>query len=1114
MELYKYSGLDKRAKLSLFEKDISTIKIMSRKVEHLFRNELDEIINDILILKEENFLNHIKNGVLLELEDMYSEDCLSNKKLNKIVNNSLTQIKKEYEDNYAFLIKTMKNNNSISSSRKRFSNKNEKIRFRKHCINDEDFPSHNCEKKVSKFIIAKNKNNEIKFLICPNCKKVYYNSFILCKCYYCNMDYYTNILDDDEDPNLLPATWENYHCPQILSEKMKCIKCFETFYIDMKTGMLKCINKNCNFTISPTRILWTCSTCKEDFKSGCVPYNPLEITILKKVIRSALILKQRAHPNKIPCCKLDIYYTDFYHNKNCKGILYFGEYNNDVVIICEKCKTTNFCDRFIWTCPKCGKKFRDNENYFYENLNEDQENGEIFQSDDDENFSFSNNDDENINEKNPPLSSRIRQKKFISLNSGEEKKFISLYSGEVKKYDTLNTEINDDSVSIDLDDICFSSRNTKYMSKIQNHKRNSKSFVKNHDKSEDDAETNSKNNLLQKRFYRSKRLIVEIKDEKKEKSKEEEEEKEKEKTKEERSLRLRKERREQREKEKREREKQREEEEEEKEKKEKEAKERKQREEEERIKKEKEDEERKQKEEEERIKKEKEDEERKQREEEERIKKEKEKVETSKKISNKKVYNFRNRYRFRTSNNASNYHKTDSNISQTEKDENNKDNNNTKDNNKDNNNNTSQQKVNSNNFRNRKKYLFINRNKTVEENTNQTNDESKNKIGRFNKSMQLKNNIIEKEKTEENEKNEKNEKIDKKTEKKKPEGKKTLGKIVHEDTASTDSKSINNNNNLNNNLNTSKNNILGISENLLNHLNKRIQFILDKYKLPIINVEDYTICQRIGEGGYGIIFSVIDKKDKKRYALKKIISNALKEIDNYTKEFELVHLCNHKNIMKIYGICIRILDTTTYALYVLMELSEGDWDEEIKNKLKQKKKYSEIELIDILYQLTNALLFMQEKLHISHRDIKPQNILIFPGNKYKLADFGEAKKAKISKQNNTLRGTELFMSPALYYGLKHKKDDVNHNPFISDVFSLGYCFLYASALNFNLLYEVRDISDDKTIDVIIHKCLQKIYSERFISILAGMLEIDESKRLTFPKIIQLIKNNYRDEIEI
>ena len=305
---------------------------------------------------------------------------------------------------------------------------------------------------------------------------------------------------------------------------------------------------------------------------------------------------------------------------------------------------------------------------------------------------------------------------------------------------------------------------------------------------------------------------------------------------------------------------------------------------------------------------------------------------------------------------------------------------------------------------------------------------------------------------------------------------------------------------------------VSISENLMNHLSKRIQFILDKYKLPIINVEDYLICQRIGEGSYGIIFRVIDKNDQKQYALKKIISNSLSQIDTFTKEFELVHLCNHPNIMEIYGICIRILDTTTYALYVLMELSDGDWDKEIKKKLKQKNKYSELDLIDILYQLTNALLFMEEKLHISHRDIKPQNILKFPDNVYKLADFGEAKKAKISKQINTLRGTELFMSPALYDGLKHNKDDVVHNPFLSDVFSLGYCFLYASALNFNLLYEVRDISDDENISKILRKCLKNVYSEKFISILEGMLEIDENKRFTFTKIIQLIEDNYRDDM--
>ena len=90
------------------------------------------------------------------------------------------------------------------------------------------------------------------------------------------------------------------------------------------------------------------------------------------------------------------------------------------------------------------------------------------------------------------------------------------------------------------------------------------------------------------------------------------------------------------------------------------------------------------------------------------------------------------------------------------------------------------------------------------------------------------------------------------------------------------------------------------------------------------------------------------------------------------------------------------------------------------------------------------------------------------------------------RQRNTLRGTELFMSPALYDGLKHELNDVSHNPFKSDVFSLGFCFLYASALNFNLLYQVRDILDNKNINNILHKFLDKCYSEKFIALIASM----------------------------
>ena len=305
------------------------------------------------------------------------------------------------------------------------------------------------------------------------------------------------------------------------------------------------------------------------------------------------------------------------------------------------------------------------------------------------------------------------------------------------------------------------------------------------------------------------------------------------------------------------------------------------------------------------------------------------------------------------------------------------------------------------------------------------------------------------------------------------------------------------------------NKISGISDHLLNHINKRMNHILSNLKIPLINIDDYTFNRKLGEGSYGIIFSVVSNIDNKKYAIKKIIARTLNEIDSFTKEFELVYDCDHPNIMKIYGISIRILDSTTYALYVLMEKANNDWDREIKRRLQKRKKYTEMELIKIIRDLSDALLFLQKKLKLSHRDIKPQNILVFDNGVYKLADFGEAKEVKISKQLNTLRGTELYMSPALYEGLKQGKNNVSHDPFKSDVFSLGFCLLYASSLNFELLYEARDNDNGNIINRILNKSfIRKIYSDKLIAILYNMLLFDEKERFSFEELIKFIDDNY------
>ena len=65
---------------------------------------------------------------------------------------------------------------------------------------------------------------------------------------------------------------------------------------------------------------------------------------------------------------------------------------------------------------------------------------------------------------------------------------------------------------------------------------------------------------------------------------------------------------------------------------------------------------------------------------------------------------------------------------------------------------------------------------------------------------------------------------------------------------------------------------------------------------------------------------------------------------------------------------------------------------------------------------------MLQKANVSHRNIKPENILVCSAGILKIADFGEPKKI-INKNNDntikqTIRGTKLYMSPILSYSLK------------------------------------------------------------------------------------------------
>ena len=280
------------------------------------------------------------------------------------------------------------------------------------------------------------------------------------------------------------------------------------------------------------------------------------------------------------------------------------------------------------------------------------------------------------------------------------------------------------------------------------------------------------------------------------------------------------------------------------------------------------------------------------------------------------------------------------------------------------------------------------------------------------------------------------------------------------------------------------------------------------------NFSDYKLVKQIGKGTFGQIF-MVENNHHQCFALKKLMATNLKDIKTLEHEYQIlldIQLCGKKiDLVQIYGIETKQLDPTTFVMYVLMELASTDWEKEILSRHNKNKYYTENELMEIISSLITTFAQLQKE-NISHRDIKPQNILIFKDTKtYKLADFGEAKELlgdDRPTERQTLRGTELYMSPILFHALRSRKiiKYVKHNTYKSDLFSFGLCCLFAATLCFESLYDIRELRNNTAIKYIVQKYLENKYSNVVINIICNMLDVNEDSRNDFIEMEKEIKS--------
>jgi DNA-directed RNA polymerase subunit RPC12/RpoP len=203
-----------------------------------------------------------------------------------------------------------------------------------------------------------------------------------------------------------------------------------------------------------------------------------------------------------------------------------------------------------------------------------------------------------------------------------------------------------------------------------------------------------------------------------------------------------------------------------------------------------------------------------------------------------------------------------------------------------------------------------------------------------------------------------------------------------------------------------------------------------------LNVPDYDIEKKLGEGGMGAVYLARHKQNGTLVALKVMLSKIAvsdQARENFMREIENTRALTHKNIVEFIG-----HGTVGGIFYFLLEYCEGGSVEGLMEH--RGGRLSPKEAGPIMLQALEGLAFAHGKSFV-HRDLKPPNILLAGIEKprvAKIADLGMAKnfeQAGFSGMTATgsFGGTFPFMAREQVTNFKYFKP-------VSDVWSIGATF--------------------------------------------------------------------------
>ncbi|XP_026090745.1 serine/threonine-protein kinase Chk1-like isoform X1 [Carassius auratus] len=173
-------------------------------------------------------------------------------------------------------------------------------------------------------------------------------------------------------------------------------------------------------------------------------------------------------------------------------------------------------------------------------------------------------------------------------------------------------------------------------------------------------------------------------------------------------------------------------------------------------------------------------------------------------------------------------------------------------------------------------------------------------------------------------------------------------------------------------------------------------------------VKDWDVVRTLGEGAYGEVRLLVNKKTEEAVAMKVVDMAKAKDCtENVKKEVCICKMLLHPNIVRFFG--HRSEGTTQY---IFLEYCSGG---ELFDRIEPDFGMPEKEAQRFFQQLIAGVEYLHS-VGITHRDIKPENILLDDKDNLKISDFGLATIFRHRGRERVLTrlcGTLPYVAPEL-----------------------------------------------------------------------------------------------------